>query len=451
MHINANYFTLNQIKKRYLMCILKAGTSRVIISPPVGIYLVGMERSENSHGLHDDLYATALALRSSKTEIVILTADILLFTPEIVNLVRKSASQIIGIPEKNIMLCASHCHSGPAPTADMYRPAIEQAYTTNLPYLLIGAIRMAHNNLAPAKIGFGNGSVRIGINRRRTRSDGVTVIDANPEGPIDEQVSVIRIDTLDDQPLAVLVNYACHSVVLGNGSNVISRDWPGIMYDTVEKITGAKCLFLQGAAGDINPLPGLPSDSLDVMKALGEKIGGEVISVWAGINFGVEENLDVISKNITIPLEPISKYAGKLPQLAEWDSQAGDLTLEDFKSWLFNMGSRPQKTIGDGDDVSVVAEMQAILIGDIVIVSFAAELFVKIGLQIKDRSDIKNTIVASYTNGSIGYIPLPEEYIKGGYEITEAFYGYGLPAPIAPQAAQKIVDEALNLIQGFVK
>ena len=431
------------------MSLLQAGISRVIITPPVGIYLLGMERSENSHGLHDDLYSTAVALRAGKTELVILTADILIFTPEVVESVRKAASQLIGIPEKNIMFCATHCHSGPAPTADQDRPAIEQAYVTNLPYLLIGAIRMAHDNLSSAKIGFGSGSVRIGMNRRHTRSDGVTVIAANPEGPIDEQVAVIRIDTSDDQPLAVLVNYACHSVVLGNGSNVISRDWPGVMYDTVEKITGAKCLFLQGAAGDINPWPGAPCDRLDVMEQLGKEIGGEVISVWAGINLKSEVDLAVASKNLAIPLEPLSKYAGKLPQLAEWDSEAGNMTLGDFKTWLYNMGSRPQKTIGDGDNLSVMAEMQAIRIGDIVVISFAAELFVKIGLEIKNRSAIKNTIVAAYTNGSIGYVPLPEEYAKGGYEITEAFYGYGLPAPIAPQAYQIIVDEALKMIEGF--
>lgn len=425
---------------------IKAGISRVIITPPVGVYLIGMERSENSHGLHDDLYATAVAISDGKTEIVILTADILFFMPGLIETVRKAISSQIGIPDKNIMLCATHCHSGPAPVADEDRPQIEQAYTANLPFLLIGCIRMAHDNLKPAKIGFGNGKANIGMNRRLTRPDGITVISANPDRPIDDQVGVVRVDSLDGHPLAVLVNYACHSVVLGNGSNVISRDWPGVMYDVVEKITGAKCLFIQGAAADINPLPGEPTDRMELVYQLGTEIGGEVVKVWATIETRPDVSLAVANKQLMLPLEPASKYADKLPQLVELDDAAGELTLEKFQGWLYSMGSRPQKTVGIGDQQSVPCEVQAFRLGDTALVAFPAELFVKIGFAIKTRSPTKNTLVATYTNGSVGYIPMPEDYAFGGYEVLEAFYLYGLPAPFAPVTAKLLEDTAVDLI-----
>jgi len=425
---------------------IKAGISRVIITPPVGVYLIGMERSENSHGLHDDLYATAVAISDGKTEIVILTADILFFMPGLIETVRKAISSQIGIPDKNIMLCATHCHSGPAPVADEDRPQIEQAYTANLPFLLIGCIRMAHDNLKPAKIGFGNGKANIGMNRRLTRPDGITVISANPDRPIDDQVGVVRVDSLDGHPLAVLVNYACHSVVLGNGSNVISRDWPGVMYDVVEKITGAKCLFIQGAAADINPLPGEPTDRMELVYQLGTEIGGEVVKVWATIETTPDVSLAVANKQLLLPLEPASKYADKLPQLVELDDAAGELTLEKFQAWLYSMGSRPQKTVGIGDQQSVPCEVQAFRLGDTALVAFPAELFVKIGFAIKTRSPTKNTLVATYTNGSVGYIPMPEDYAFGGYEVLEAFYLYGLPAPFAPVTAKLLEDTAVDLI-----
>jgi len=429
--------------------LLQAGVSRVIITPPVGIYLTGMERPENSYGLHDDLYATVLALSDGKTELAILSADILLFTLDLIAAVRQSASQQTGIPGENIMFCATHCHSAPPPAADQDRPALEQAYCATLPYLLMGAIRMAHDRLAPAKIGSGNGKVQIGMNRRHTLANGVTLIRANPDRPVDEQVGVLRVDSLDGLPLAVLVNYATHSVVLGGGSNVISRDWPGVMYDVVEKVTGAKCMFLQGAAGDINPWPGVPSDSLALMEQLGTRIGGEVIKVWSGIEMQSEAALAVQDKWVKIPLEPVSRYAGKPPQLAEWDSAAGQLTLEQFQAWLYSMGYRPQKTVGEGDQQAVMAEMQAFRLGETALVTFAGELFVKIGLSIKSRSPVKNTLVASYTNGSVGYVPLPEDYPYGGYEVSEAFYGYGLPAPIAPEAAGLVEETALELIRSL--
>lgn len=417
------------------MSPIQAGVGRVIITPPVGIYLIGMERGENSHGLHDDLYSTAVAVSDGKTELVILSADILLFVPELIEKVRTAASEQTGIRGRNIMFCATHCHSGPAPVADRDRPALEQAYTANLPYLLTGAIRMAHDNLVPAKIGFGSGRARIGINRRYTRPDGVTVIAANPDRPVDEQVGVIRVDALDGSALAVLVNYACHSVVLGNGSNVISRDWPGVMYDLVEKITGGKCLFLQGAAADINPWPGEPTDRMDLVERLGTEIGAEVVKVWAGIETQPEASLAVQDRSVRVPLEPVSKYAGKVPKLVEW-AMANDIT-------------RPQKTVGDGDQQAVMAEMQVFRLGETAVLAFPAELFVKIGLAIKSRSPLKNTLVAAYSDGCVGYIPLPEDYPLGGYEVSEAFYGYGLPAPIAPEAAKLVEETAVEILNSL--
>jgi len=219
-----------------------------------------------------------------------------------------------------------------------------------------------------------------------------------------------------------------------------------VMEDVVEKVIGAKCLFVQGACGDINPWPGVPTDSLELMDQLGTRIGGEVVKVWSGIDTQAEVVLAIQQKLLEVPLEPVSKYAGKAPQLAEWDNAAGELTLEQFLGWLYSMGYRPQKTVGEGDHLAVVAEMQAFRLGETALVSFAGELFVKIGLSIKSRSPVKNTLIAGYTNGSVGYVPQPEDYPFGGYEVSEAFYGYGLPAPIAPEAARLIEDTALELI-----
>jgi neutral ceramidase len=433
------------------MASLKAGVSRVNITPPVGIYLVGMERSENSHGLHDDLFATVVCLNDETNEMVILSADILLFNADMVARIRSAVTEQTGIPGSHVLFCATHCHSGPAPVSDSDRPDMEQAYAKNLPNLLIGAVRMAHDNQAPATIGYGAGNVRIGMNRRYTRPDGITVIDANPDRPVDEQVAVIRIDTQEGRPMAVLVNYACHSVVLGNGSNVISRDWPGVMEDLVEKCTGTKCMFIQGAAGDINPWPGVPTDRLDIMEKLGTEIGAEVVKVWAGIRLDADASLKVIDQKIALPLESVSKYAGKLPPLVEWDGAAGKMTYEQFQAWLYSMGTRPQKTIGDADNPAVMAEIQTIQIGDIAIFAFSAELFVKTGLTIKSCSPFAKTIVAAYSNGAVGYVPLSEDYPFGGYEVSEAFYGYGLPSPIAPEAEKLIEDKALEIIQALKK
>ncbi len=428
------------------MKTFRAGISRVNITPPVGMYLVGMERMENSHGLRDDLFATALALHDGENEVVIMSLDLLVMHPEIVNRIRNEASAITGIPPNNMMFCATHCHSGPVTFALPDSKPMFRAYVENLVFLLIGAIRMAHDNLKPALAGFGRGTSRIGINRRLTRPDGVTVISANPEGPIDDEVGILRVDALDGHPMAIVVNYACHPVVLGNGSNVISADWVGAMRRVVEEITGAKVLFIQGAGADINPWPGVPCDREDVLERLGMIIGGEVISQYPSIELQPVEKIGSYQQKIWLPLMPPSEFEGKLPQFVELAESVGEMSLEQLQAWLHEYMPWTVELRREGDRAEVAMELQAISLEEVALISTAGEIFVKTGLAVKSRSPFKYTMFAGYTNGAVGYIPLPEDYPRGGYEVYESYLGYRLPAPVAPEASKLLEEHALKLL-----
>lgn len=429
------------------MSTLLAGVSRVNITPPVGMYLVGMERSENSHGLRDDLFATALALSDGQVEVVIVSMDVLVVNPEFVARVRQETSVRSGVPVGNVLLHATHCHSGPLTFAFPGSQPMLRAYVDNLFYLLVGLVQMAHDRLAPAVLGFGRGQTRIGINRRLTRPDGVTVIAPNPERPVDPEVGVVRIDHADGRPLAVLVNYACHPVVLGNGSNVISADWPGAMRRLVESATGATCLFIQGAGADINPWPGVPCDREDVLERLGMQIGGEVVSTWAGIEPAAAERIAVDGQKIELPLLPPSQFEGRLPKFVELEEAMGGMTWDQLQAWLDEKGPWRAEIVGQGDERRAVMELQAIRLGQVGLVSAAGEIFVKTGLAVKARSPFAHTLFAGYSNGLVCYIPLPEDYPNGGYEVFEAYLACRLPAPVAPQAAGMVEDAAVSLLE----
>jgi hypothetical protein len=322
-----------------------------------------------------------------------------------------------------------------------------RGYLENLTFLLVGLIRMAHDRLAPARLGFGSGKSYIGLNRRLTRPDGVTIIDANPQGPMDEEVGVLRVDTQDGQPLAILVNYACHPVVLGNGSNVISADWVGAMRRMVEKVTSAQVLFVQGASADINPWPGVPCDREEVLERLGMEIGGEVIKVWSGLQLNPTGKVAVALRKVWVPLLPASQHAGKLPAFVELAGAVSGLTFEQLQAWLHEYMPWSVELSGAGDETEAALEMQCIRLGDIALVSAGAEIFVKTGLEVKRRSPYANTMFAAYANGALAYIPLPEDYPRGGYEVNEAYLGYQLPAPVAPQGAGLVVQNALDLLK----
>ena len=137
---------------------------------------------------------------------------------------------------------------------------------------------MARANVAPCRLGFGQGEVRIGINRRERRADGQIILGQNPSGPVDPRVAVLRIDGVDGSPLAAVLNYACHPVSLGSQCTEISADFPGMARRLVEEQTGAMCLFLQGATGNINPL--LMGWDWTHLARLGLPLGAEAVRIY---------------------------------------------------------------------------------------------------------------------------------------------------------------------------
>jgi neutral ceramidase len=428
---------------------IKAGAGRVTITPPVGIYLIGMERYDDSHGLRDDLYATALALSDGDTETVLVSLDVLSVHPELVRRVGESVEAQLHIPRQNVLLCATHCHSGPATYAYPDSPLLNIAYVDNLVHLLTGLIRITHDRLAPASLGFGRGVSNIGVNRRFTRPDGVTVIDANPNGPTDPEVGVLRVDDASGKPLAVVVNYACHPVVLGTQSNVISSDWPGAMRRKIEDSIGGKVLYLQGAGADINPQPGQPTDREDILERLGSEIGAEVLRVWNGISSHPADKLAVAGRKIWLPLLPVTQHAGRLPDLVELGGAVRGLTYDQLQIWLHQRSPWSVELQGEGDEQAAAMEMHALRLGDFALATAGGEIFSKTGLAVKRRSPFGQTLFAGYTNGKVGYIPLPEEYSRGGYEVNEAYLSARLPAPLAPQASDLVEQTAFELLKGI--
>ena len=53
--------------------------------------------------------------------------------------------------------------------------------------------------------------------------------------------------------LGTIVNYACHPTTLAWQNTLISPDYVGALRQAVEEQTGAPCVFLQGASGDLGP------------------------------------------------------------------------------------------------------------------------------------------------------------------------------------------------------
>ncbi len=425
---------------------LRAGVARADITPPIGIPLVGFAGRGPSEGVHDPLLATALVLEFGGTPALILTADLLFFNDRLTADVRQHIERATGVPAWNILLCASHTHYGPPDEASPDSPPEVAEYLGRLKVQLAEMSEAAFSLLQPVSIGYGVGRCSIGINRRERRPDGQIVLGQNPGGPCDREVRIVRLDTAGGQPYAAVVNFACHPVSAGGGMRQISADYIRAMRELLETYHGVTVLFLQGAAGNINPVE--MRHSFEPAQWLGTTLGGEVAKVFALIRTSPAEGLAVASTRLELPamafesLEEAQQSVEALQtDLRRLESEgAGQGSIWWAKSRL-ERGQKMLDNLKTGAPLPTIpAEISCLRFGDIALVTSPGEIFTETGRAIKKNSPIPATLFAAYSNGSIGYVPVPEAYAEGGYEVTHA-------CQVGPKAAGMIEEAALTLLK----
>jgi neutral ceramidase len=241
---------------------LQAGVSRVDITPPIGISMCGyLARPGVSKGIERPLTATALVVTDGREKIVIIACDLIFILNPDVDEIRASIASRLGTRPDCVLLNFSHTHCGPNHRDYSWesddQKQLQRNFLGNLKNLLRGCAESADLARRPARVGTGFGSAWIGINRREVDEDGKVFLGENPAGVMDPTVGVVRVDELSGKPLAVLFSYGCHTVTMGPKCLYFSPDFPGPAREVIEAATGAKAMFLQAAAGDINPVTGI--------------------------------------------------------------------------------------------------------------------------------------------------------------------------------------------------
>jgi hypothetical protein len=272
---------------------LRAGVARVDITPAALMQMYGYANRKcgPATGTHDPLMAQALVLEAGGTRLAIVTADLGSLVSD--NL-RRAINDRLGIPV--VLLAASHTHSAPSflpfgssPTKDPHAPA----YLADLEQKIFDAVDAATRAMEPATLGVARGSIRLGYNRLLPREDGRTRalfdnLERVPYGPVDPEFVLLRVDGPGGQPKALLVHYAAHAVVLGPTNCKYSADYPGVMKAAVARaVPGAEVMFVQGGAGDINPLfmarSGHEAQDFGVVQKMGEILAAEVVRANRGV------------------------------------------------------------------------------------------------------------------------------------------------------------------------
>lgn len=325
-------------------------------------------------------------------------------------------------------------HYGPAgPTMDGEGDLVDprsKAYTQLLVYDLVGCIALAADRQRAAALKVATGRCGVGVNRRERTPAGDIVLGHNPSGPCDDRVLVVAVQDEDRHLLATVVNFACHPVALGDDCRSVSGDSVSHLRDCVERYAGAPCLFVQGAAGNINPRV-MDHGPLGTL-ATALPLASEVVRLLSGMltDGKPADQIQIASlledANYRPPgFESVDEARGAVTRLRrefEWLTSA-DHPDQGQIEWAQLRLRRAENALaivsGEAEEQPVAARHSGVMLSDgLAVVSAPCEPFTELGQEIIERSSFDYTLMAAYTNGVIGYVPTAQAYEEGGYEVT---------------------------------
>lgn len=456
----------------------QAGVGRVDITPPLTAPHAswGAQVHVLPDGVESELWATALVVDDGTTRAAWIDLDIVIVTRQESEAIRAAVAAFLDIPPEAVRVSVTHNHAGPPPSPWNWTKQGQAAldgYYTMLPEYAASAARLALQNLRPARVAAGSGESRVAVNRRETAPDGRTVTGVNPDGIIDPQVFVLRIDDRDGEPIAAVIGYTMHPTTLGPSNRLVSPDWPGHLKRTVEALTGATCFFAQGATGDIGPGPDSYTDDIKAVRRIGKEVGCEATRVYLGLRLPAvrhrhervwesgaplgkwvseplpeeEPVVRVLSREIRLPLiaQPsldeaqarVDEAQRRLDDLKAREAPAAEIEAATFVTKRTNMALSRARTYGGQQSFPI--ELHLLQIGPAVLAGTEGEPFAEIAMAIKQASPFPSTWFGGYTSGWAGYIPTADAYPQLGYEVETS--------PFAPEAAEKLVMETLAALR----
>jgi hypothetical protein len=406
---------------------LKAGAARISIVPPFPTLMGGFAaRTKDFTGVHDEVYARALALDNGTTAAVIIGSDLRSVDDDLTRQVRELILKAAGIPATNILICSTHNHSGPSYHQkteigqDDVEPSLKRFLIKQFADVGIEAIKA----MEPAKAGFGAGSLT-GLTRNRQQKNDL----------IDPQVGVFRVEALQGRKtIATLMNFTGHPVAISSDNLLLSGEYPGVACRSIEQLLGGIAIFTQGACGDITI--NRNGDPFLEIERIGRTVTGEVIKTSGMIELSDEMPIVALSKTVSLPARQLQSVEGAKKELeaekaalaaarTNLASTAAIALLED-KHRVASMAVVMAEAIAKDPsrwEKTRNGEVQVLELGNVIFGSIPGEIFVEYALELRSRvkQDAgKSFCLVGYANGYLGYIVTPRAAQTGGYEASVA-------------------------------
>jgi hypothetical protein len=449
-----------------------AGAAAVNITPPLGAQIAGNMTFAPAAEIHDELHVKSLVLDNGRTRLAFAVVDSCMVPGDIIAKARRMVEEHTGIPPAKVMVSATHTHSAPAAT-HLFQSRPDPKYVDWLAVRIADSVRLAVERLEPARIGWGIGrEERLLFCRRFYMKPGTIPpnplggttdrVQMNPpsgspnilrpEGPIDPDVGVIAVESVQGRPICVIGNYALHYVG-GVGRGHISADYFAYWAQAMARQAGVS------ASSGFPPFVGILTNACSgqgvstnhrvaqkryppyvKMEWVAGVLAAEAYRTWRTIQFHDWVELDATEEEL--------EFAVRLPGRADVAEAHKILAAA---GW--SMGSKEQVTdrraiyaretvfLADYPQ-TVKTPVQALRIGALGLATFPGEAFAELGLEVKAKSPFQPTMLIELANDYRGYIPTPEAHANGGYETWRAKSSY-----LEVNAAPRMVASAVRQLE----
>lgn len=411
---------------------------------------------------HDPLHARCLVLDDGTTTIALAICDSCMIPREIFDAAKELAAAETGIEIDHILCAATHTHTAVTVTPT-FQSEVEVDYTKFLAEQIAKGIAEAHSNRVPARIGWAVGNnPRQVFNRRWYLRPGDVIADPfdhgtdrvkmnpapasarllKPAGPIDPQIPIVAVQSLDGRPIAMIANYSLHYVG-GVPSGALSADYYGefarrfsqlIEADNLEPAFVA--IMSNGTSGNINNVNffegNVSRQPFEQIRLVANDVAESAHAAYKRIEWNDWVALEMCETEIELEVRRPSE--DEVARAREIVKAAGDGPYSDIRA-IYAL-----ETIQLAEYPPVVrAKLQAIRIGDVGIASSPCETFVETGLAIKRESPLPVSFTIELANGYNGYLPTPEQHALGGYETWRAKSSY-LAVDSEPKIRRALVE-----------
>jgi putative sterol carrier protein len=383
---------------------LLAGAAKAKITPQGPVWMAGYDNNRRSIGVHDDLWARAVVLKSGDQMLAIASVDLLGFPNLYVQRVRE---MVKAVPADAIIIAATHVHSAPD-VIGLWGPAegqsgVDKGYVDFVIKTVAQVIEQAAAGMAPAALRYAAGDL-----------PGVSKNIRAPES-LDIGLAALQVAAEDGKPVATLVNFACHPEIMNN--NYITADFPNWLYQRIEEKAGGVALYINGAQGgmvtaNIENIYDKGKDNWDDAARIGNAIADKALEVLAATNAVPNPSIALRTTVLRAPLAnkrfEAAIAAGVLPDVRE--------------------------------DGNVKTEVAAGTIGRAEFATIPGEALPNIGLALKGSMTGEAKFIFGITQDELGYILLPQDYGTKLYE-------YETSMSVGPAMGSSLVETLRPMIE----